>query len=89
MERSGLAELPIERGVARVDHSIALETRKIGATATGTLDFRTETIDLAIKPRIKEGIPLDIAQIADLVRVRLTDGLPIVREVSRYGARIV
>lgn len=26
---------------------------------------------------------------ADLVRVRLTDGLPIVREVYRYGARIV
>ena len=63
-----VVRLPLSGGVARVDRSIALETKKIGATASGTLDFRNETLDLSIRPRIRQGVQLDIPRFAELVR---------------------
>ena len=63
-----VVRLPLAGGVARIDRSIAMETKKVGVTASGTLDFRNETLDLSLRPRIKEGIPLDIPRFAELVR---------------------
>jgi hypothetical protein len=62
--------LPLHNGVAEIEHSIAVETKKFGATASGKVDFRTQTLDLAIRPQIRQGAPLDIPQVADLVRFR-------------------
>ena len=62
--------LPVASGVANVDRSIALETAKIAASASGTLDFRNETLDLSVKPQIREGIKVDVSQLAGLVRIR-------------------
>jgi hypothetical protein len=62
--------LPLHNGVAEIERSIAIETKKFGATASGKLDFRTQTLDLAIRPQIRQGVPLDIPQVADLVRFR-------------------
>ena len=45
-------------GVARVDRSIAIETGKIDASASGTLDFRDETLDLSVQPQIRAGRPV-------------------------------
>jgi hypothetical protein len=59
--------LPLTDGIAHVDRSIAMETQKLRVSASGTLDFKTETLDLALRPRVKEGIPLDIPQFSDLV----------------------
>jgi AsmA family protein len=59
--------LPLAGGIAKVDHSIAIETSKLGATASGTLDFRNETLDLSIKPQLRKGIPLNIDQFASLI----------------------
>ena len=59
--------LPLTDGIAHVDRSIAVETQKLRVSASGTLDFKTETMDLALRPRVKEGIPLDIPQLAELV----------------------
>jgi AsmA family protein len=63
-----VARLPLKDGVALIDRSIALETKKFGASVSGTLDFRDETLDLAIKPQIRHGIPIDVPQVASLVR---------------------
>src|SRR6266545_4378695 len=60
--------LPLKNGVASIDRSIAAETNKLGATASGTLDFRSETLDLSIKPQIRQGIPIAVPQVAELVR---------------------
>ncbi len=60
--------LPLKDGVAQIDHSIALETAKFGATAVGTLDFRNETLELAIRPQVRHGIRIDVPQVASLVR---------------------
>lgn len=64
-----VTRLPLKDGIAHVDRTIALETDKIGVSASGTLDFRNETLDLALHPRVKQGIPIDIPQIAELVRL--------------------
>lgn len=61
--------LPLKNGVANVDRSIAAETSKLGATASGTIDFRNETIDLSIKPQIRQGIAITVPQVAELVRL--------------------
>ena len=68
--RCAVVRLPLANGVANVDRSIALETAKIAASASGTLDFRNESLDLAVKPQIREGVKVDVSQFASLVRIR-------------------
>jgi uncharacterized protein involved in outer membrane biogenesis len=65
-----VVRLPLKNGVATIDRSIAVETSKVAASASGTLDFRSETLDLAIKPQIRQGIPINASQVAELVRFR-------------------
>jgi AsmA family protein len=66
--KCAVIRLPLTDGIAQIDRSIAFETQKLRVSASGTIDFKTETLDLALRPRIKEGIPLDIPQFSDLVR---------------------
>jgi uncharacterized protein involved in outer membrane biogenesis len=63
-----VVRLPLRNGVATIDRSIAVETNRVAASASGTLDFRTETIDLSIKPQIRQGVSIDLTQVAQLVR---------------------
>ncbi len=63
-----VARLPLKDGIAQIDRSIALETKKFGASVSGTLNLRDETLDLAIKPHIRHGIPIEVPQVASLVR---------------------
>ncbi|MDQ6917129.1 MAG: AsmA family protein [Pseudomonadota bacterium] len=63
-----VARLPLKDGISKIDHSVALETKKFGASVSGTLNLRDETLDLAIKPQIRHGIPIDVPQVASLVR---------------------
>lgn len=91
-----VVRLPVRNGVAHVDRTIALETAEVGVASSGTLDFRNETLDLAVKPQLKAGIPIDLAQVADLVRVGGTFKSPSVHAdaaataatVARIGAAI-
>lgn len=62
--------LPLADGIAHVDRSIAIETGKIAASASGTLNFRDETLDLSVEPRVREGISVDLSRFAALVRIR-------------------
>lgn len=88
--------LPLRDGVARVERSVAFETKQLGAAASGTVDFRDETFDLAISPRVRQGIPIDLLQIADLVRLRgpfaspsvVVDSKASVAAVARIGAAV-
>ncbi|HEY5862172.1 MAG TPA: AsmA family protein [Casimicrobiaceae bacterium] len=61
--------LPLTDGIARVDRSIAMETKKIAVSASGTLDFREEKLDFTLRPRVREGIPLDLPSFAELVHI--------------------
>jgi len=88
--------LPLAGGVAQVDRSIAFETKEIDASMSGTLDFRNETLDLSIRPRVRQGIQIEIPQIAELVRFRgpfasptvSVDAVASAAAIARIGAAI-
>lgn len=61
--------LPLDNGIARVDRSIAMETNKLGVSASGTLDLRNETMDFSFAPRVHNDIPIQIPNLAQLVRL--------------------
>ena len=65
-----VVRLPLKDGIAHIDRSIALDSKKISVSATGMLDFRNETLDLALHPQVKQGVPIDIPQVAQLVRFK-------------------
>jgi len=67
--KCAVVRLPLRDGIAHVEHSIAAETREIGVLASGTIDLRNETLDLAVTPRSRVALPVDVAQLASLVRV--------------------
>lgn len=91
-----VVRLPLRDGVANVDRSIAIETDKLGASASGTLDFRNETLDLSIKPQLRQGISINVAEIAQLVRFHgpftsptvAIDAVATAATVARIGAAV-
>jgi hypothetical protein len=91
-----VVRLPLAGGVARIDRSIAVETRELDVSVSGTLDFRNETLDLSIKPRVRQGIPINIPQIAELVRLHGPFAAPTVgvdamasaATIARIGAAV-
>jgi len=68
--RCAVIRLPLSDGIAHVDHSIAVETSKIAASASGTINFRDETLDLSVEPQIRQNVAIDLTQFANLVRIK-------------------
>lgn len=46
----GLVRLAFRDGIASTDRGIAIETTKLAAVGGGTLDLKTETLDLGLRP---------------------------------------
>jgi hypothetical protein len=71
-----------------------METQKLGVSVSGTLDLRNESIDLTFKPQLRQGITIDIPQIAELVRLHgplrhpqvSIDAMASVTTAARIGA---
>jgi uncharacterized protein involved in outer membrane biogenesis len=63
------ARLPIRQGAIVVDRSIAVESEKINVVVAGNIDLGAETVDLAIRPAIKEGVGVGAASLAQLVKL--------------------
>jgi len=87
--RCAVFRLPLTDGVAHVDKSIAIETAKIDGSASGTLDFRDETLDLSVQPRIREGVAFDVSQLAGLVRIRGRFDKPAVAIDAAQSAQLI
>ena len=64
-----VARLPVQRGVITVDRSIATESDKLNVVVSGSIDLGAETIEMAIRPTIKEGLGLGAANLAQLVKL--------------------
>jgi hypothetical protein len=64
-----VVRLPVRDGIATSQRSIAYETTRVNIVAAGTIDFRTEALDLAIRPTVKEGLGVGVANLAELVKV--------------------
>jgi uncharacterized protein involved in outer membrane biogenesis len=87
--RCAVFRLPLSDGIARVDRSIAIETGKIAGSASGTLNFRDETMDLSVEPQIREGVRIDVSQFASLVRIRGRFDKPSVAIDAAQSAQLI
>jgi uncharacterized protein involved in outer membrane biogenesis len=63
------ARLTVKRGAIVVDRSIAVESDKLNIVASGSIDLGAETIEMAIRPTVKEGLGLGSANLAQLVKL--------------------
>jgi hypothetical protein len=81
--------LPLSDGIARIDRSIAAETGKIAASASGTLNFRDETLDLSVQPQIRQGVKIDVSQFASLVRIQGRFDKPAVAIDAAQSAQMI
>jgi hypothetical protein len=70
--------LPVRDGIATSQRTIAYETTKMNMVLAGTINLRDESLDLAIRPTVTEGLGVGAASLADLVRVSGTLSKPAV-----------
>ncbi len=62
-------KLAVTGGVANSDRSVGAETDKISVLSSGTVDLGKEVLDINLRPRLKEGIGLGGANLAQMVRI--------------------
>ena len=67
--RCAVVRLPVRDGIATSQRTIAYETAKVNMVMAGTINLRTEGLDLAIRPTVKEGIGIGAGALSELVRV--------------------
>lgn len=87
-----VVRMPVRDGVATADKGIAVETTKMNIVGSGTVNLKTEELDLAVRPRPKEGLGLSLGGLAGLVRIKGTLANPGVgvdeMEVAKTGVRV-
>jgi len=73
-----VVRLPVRDGIATAQRTIAVETARVDIVAAGTINLRNETLDLALRTNVKEGLGIGAASLAELVRVTGTFSNPTV-----------
>lgn len=66
----------IKDGIATSERGIAISTNQMDVIGSGTINLKTEALDIGIKPQAKEGVGLSASQLAGLVRVKGTLASP-------------
>ncbi|WP_413203992.1 AsmA family protein [Rhodospirillum sp. A1_3_36] len=76
--RCVVVNTPVKDGVISWDRGVALETDRMTVASLGTVGLGTETLDVGVKPRPREGIGLEsgIGKITQLFRVTGTFAKP-------------
>ena len=65
-----VVRLPVRNGLVTIERTVAYETTKLSTVVAGTINLKTEALDLAIRPTIKEGLGMvGVPGLAELVRV--------------------
>ncbi len=77
---------PIVNGVASNDTGIGVLTNKLAILGGGTVDLRTEKIDIGAKPKPREGLGLNLTSLADFVRLGGTLSNPQVKTDAKGAA---
>ncbi len=60
---------PIKDGIAENESGFALQTAKLNILGGGSVDLKTEKLDIGAKPKPREGVGLNLASFADFVRL--------------------
>jgi uncharacterized protein involved in outer membrane biogenesis len=64
--------VPIRDGLLTSDRNIAAETTRFNLIVSGTVNLRTEALDLGVTPVVTQGLGLGSGELTRLVRVRGT-----------------
>ncbi|MCG8378088.1 MAG: AsmA family protein, partial [Proteobacteria bacterium] len=59
----------IKDGIATADNGIGLTTNQLNVIGGGSINLKTEELDIGITPKAREGVGLNLGQLAGLVRV--------------------
>ena len=65
----GVINLNIKDGIATADKGIAVATSKMNVIGSGTIDFKTEKLNINIDPQAREGVGISAGQLAELVSI--------------------
>lgn len=64
-----VARLPVKDGLINIDHSIAYETSKINMVVVGNINLKDESLKLAMRPDIKQGMGVGGGSLAKMVQM--------------------
>lgn len=71
--RCGVLRLTVKDGLADATDRFAVETQKLNIIGGGKVDLRTEGLDLAARPEVKQGLGISLTDtVAGLVRIQGT-----------------
>jgi uncharacterized protein involved in outer membrane biogenesis len=83
-DKSGMADLQcavvafrIKNGLAVSDRGIAMETSRMTVVGGGTVNLRTEELDLGMQPHPREGLGINASEFVELVRLGGTLSNPV------------
>ena len=65
----GVINFKIKDGIATADKGIAVASNKMNVIGSGTIDLKTEKLDIGITPQAREGAGISVGQLAGLVRL--------------------
>lgn len=67
--KCGVAKFDIKDGIATTDKGIALATNKMNVIGSGSVNLKTEALDIGVTPQAREGVGISAGQLAELVRL--------------------
>ena len=62
-----VVNFPVKGGIMSSKTGIGINTRKLNILGGGTVDFKTEKIDIGVNPKPREGIGLNLSSLSEFV----------------------
>ena len=81
----GALRFILKDGMATAEKGIAVQTPKMNVVGSGTINLKTEEIDFAVKPEARQGLGINLASVAGMVRATGTLAEPTVG-LDKLGA---
>ncbi|MEM6998954.1 MAG: AsmA family protein, partial [Pseudomonadota bacterium] len=77
----------IKDGMATADKGIAVLTQQLNVMGSGTVNLKTEEMDIGVTPKAREGIGISLGQLAELVRLGGTLANPKVKTDTKAALK--
>ena len=90
--RCAVTNFDIRNGTAATHTGIAMQTDQLNVIGGGTIDLKTEAIDIAAKPQPRQGVGVNLAGFSDFVHLggTLSDPKPVADAagIAKTGAKV-
>ena len=90
--RCAVTNFDIRNGTAATHTGIAMQTDQLNVVGGGTIDLKTEAIDIAAKPQPRQGVGVNLAGLSDFVHLggTLSDPKPVADAagIAKTGAKV-